>query len=265
MAQPIIVCLGRYGDICNALPLAYHLSEKGEKPKFVVSDEFWTVLDGVSYVQPVVWKFNYKELPRTITELRRHDREDAIICQTYMHPDTSRTTDSYQREAWRHAGYLGEFGNHPLVFDRRDIIRENGLDLQACLRTEGYHAKKRTILVSGQSVSSPFKPDIVSEIKKEFKDFNVVDLAKVQGSRIYDLLGMMEKADLIVSVDTVHIHLANAVETPLIAIINNGWFGSVPKADATTIRYNDFNQDRLNAVIHANLSHSERPREDGAP
>lgn len=243
---PIVVCLGRYGDVVNALPLAYSLSQKGIKPKFCISADFWTILESVSYVQPIVWACDYKELPKAIERVK--DRE-AYIMQAYMNPDRNRKTESYQTEAWRLAGKLDEFGKHPLVFDLRNDIEENALDLKACLQTTGYHAKAKTILVAGKSVSSPFKHDLVQDMKDAFPDCNVIDLCKVSGRKIQYLLGMMEKANCIVAVDTVHLHLANAMKTPLVALLNEGWFGSIPRQDAISFRYSQYDPKIVAAQV----------------
>jgi len=222
---PIVVTLGRYGDIINALPIAWDLAQHGTTPKFVVSSEFWRILEGVSYVNPVVWDMDYKNIPFAI---QRTKGLKAHIAQVYTHPDQTRKTSSYQMESWERAGYLDKFGKLPLVFDRRDKKRENEVELKAALLTDPFTVNKSTILVSGKGVSSPFKGDLVGEIRKAFPGYNVVDLSSIRVERVYDLLGLMDNSALLVTIDTMHLHLAAASKIPVVAILNDGWYGSIP-------------------------------------
>ncbi len=55
MDAPIaLVEPGRYGDVMNILPLARHLFDRGERVDFLVHPKFAGLLDGVSYVRPVL-------------------------------------------------------------------------------------------------------------------------------------------------------------------------------------------------------------------
>lgn len=230
MRQSIVVCLGRFGDIINALPIAYDLSLKGPKPKFIVSKEFWTILEGVSYVNPVVWDIPYSSLKIAINRLRDQGH-DVYIAQSYKNPDSRRLTDSYQKESWRTAGYLDKFGKIPLVFDKRSMERE------AALIAKYNPQDKPLILFSGSGVSSPFSsgPELLVRIKTVFADCEIVDLSTVTCDRIYDLVGLIESANCLVTIDTAHLHLAAATTTPVVALVNNGWYGSVPCCNAKRI------------------------------
>lgn len=246
MAQPVIICLGRYGDIMNALPIAHELSKSGEKPKFCCSQQFWEVLDGCSYVQPVVWGIEYMQLPTAIKYTAGHN---PIVCQSYRHPDSTHQTDSYQKESYRHAGWLDRFYKIPLVFDKRSPEREAALASKV---------PDKAILFAGTSISSPFPPApaVLAALRREFGEDRVIDLSTIKASRVYDLLGVYEKSALIVTTDTMHIHLSRACQTPVVAMINNGWFGSVPHANAVGIRYADVTPDKVIALCHENLSRS---------
>lgn len=239
MSQRVVCCLGRYGDIINALPIAFEIFRTtGEKPRFVVSKQFWTILEGCSYVQPVVWDIDYKELPRAIARLPK----DAIICQSYMHPDNRRLTESYQKEAWRLAGWLDKFGTIPLVFDQRnkdDEIKFSG---------------KGPVLVALESVSSPISTAKSDAIwLKLWERDDVTFRGPMKCRRPFELLGQIETASCLIVADTMHLHLARATNTPIVAIINEGWFGSVPQGNVkAVIRYSEATPERIaNAVEQA--------------
>lgn len=231
--NPAIICLGRYGDILNALPIAEQKSKLwGEKPKFVTSTQFWEILECASYVHPIVWELDYKELPRAIKTARRVTAKDPIVCQAYMHPDQRHLTDSYQTESWRVAGELGSFKGRKLNLD---IKRWNGPKLD-----------KDTVLVCDGGVSSPFSLDGVARRLKD-KGVKVVTTKEIgMLPKVYDIMSAIESCGCVIASDTMHLHLTGASKTPLIAVINNGWFGSVPPSNAIlTQRYESVDESEI--------------------
>jgi hypothetical protein len=229
MDQQSVVCLGRFGDICNALPIAWDISRsrsggEGEKPKFFVSSEFASILEGISYVQPMVWNVDYKEVKKAIARI-----PNAIVCQAYKNPDQRRLTDSYQKESWRVAGWLDKFGTIPLVFDRRNKEREDAL-------AEKYRVDECSILVAGSGVSSPFKMDLWKEMQGVE---GIVNLSAVRAEKIFDIIGLIERARLLLTIDSSPLHFSRVTKTKVVALVNDGYFGSVPPAHGVAIRYAD--------------------------
>jgi hypothetical protein len=236
-----VVCLGRFGDICNALPIAYELSKSGDRPKFFVAHEFASILDGVSYVNPMVWKVDYKDIPYAIKKL---DGLNPIICQAYKHPDQRRLTDSFQKESWRIAGWLDRFGTIPLVFDNRSPEREEAL-------AKKYGVCAESILIAGSGVSSPFKFDIWKEMQG---CSNIVNLSAVRAEKVFDIIGLIERARLLITIDTAPLHFAKATKTKVVALINDGWFGSVPPDGSIAIRYSEATPQNIAEAIQCALS-----------
>jgi hypothetical protein len=224
-----VVALGRFGDVANALPIAYELS-KTERPKFFVAHEFASILEGVSYVQPMVWKVDYKEVKKAIDRI-----PNAIVCQAYKHPDQRRLTDSYQKESWRVAGWLDRFGTIPLVFDQRNKDREEAL-------AKAHGVTDETILVAGKGVSSPFGLDLWAAMQG-FP--NIVNLSEVRAERIFDIVGLIERARLLLTIDSAPLHFARATKTKVVALINEGWYGSVPPENGIAIRYSEATPERI--------------------
>lgn len=224
--------LGRFGDVVNGLPLAKLLSESGPV-EFIISREFASILDGVTYVKPVVLDVDYKELPAV---LRQYPQ--AICCQSYKHPDKTRKTGSYQTEAWRIAGWLDRFGPPP-VFDNRSPDREAAL-------AEKYGVTRDTILVAGHGCSSPFKFDLWRAMQGVP---NIVNLSEVKAERIFDIIGLIERAKLLLTIDSSPLHLARATPTPVVALINDGWYGSFAHECCIPIRYADATPENIAEAI----------------
>ena len=61
----------------------------------------------------------------------------------------------------------------------------------------------------------------------------IVDLCDVRASRIYDLLGLFERASLLITGDTYALHLATAVpRLPVIALVNdNPFLATTPRCN----------------------------------
>lgn len=233
----VFVMLGRYGDVCNILPLLKAESDAGRRPTLVVSKDFQDILDGVSYCDRIVWDGAYDQLPEALRWLRRDKGiVSPVVCQVHRNPlDKARLTDSYQKEVWRLAGRLDQFETRgELDFDRRDIEREEEF-LKTWRRCE-----KPLILVGLDSVSSPFANAraTMSEIIHAFQaTHEIVDLSDVHAHRIYDLLALFYEAQMLVSTDTVFLHLARASSITTIAILNDGWRGSVVEHAFRSVRY----------------------------
>jgi hypothetical protein len=112
---------------------------------------------------------------------------------------------------------LDEFGMWPTVFDRRSEQRE------AALLATFSHYQRPLILVGLESVSSPLKnhAEIYSRICEDFGETHkVINLSKLRCERIYDLLGLFDRAACLVTADTAHLHLARASKVPVVALIS---------------------------------------------
>lgn len=238
MPRRVIMCLGRNGDLINILPMLMNMNQRGVRPMVCVSEEFQGVLDGVSYCDRIAYPGPYNDPAKGHHWLQQRFPGEAItIAQHYRHPfDKQRLTASYQTEAWRVAGEINEFGKHPLVFDRADKAESNAF--AAANTMEG----KDVILIAADGVSSPFnrREDLMRMLHQSFPDAWVQDISQMRAAKIFDMISVYEKSACLVSVDTVHLHLARAAKVPVVSIINDGFFGSVPPPSSVcTIRYSD--------------------------
>lgn len=235
-----IVLLGRYGDIINALPMARLIAERYGPPAFMVSREFADVLEGVSYVTPHPVDLKYGELGRAM-QLANSLFPVVLRAQVWgISHNQERQTDSYNRESWRQCGMLREFDDPRLFpdFDRRDLAREKAIlaklwDGRPLLLTK---------LVGG--LSSPFAQaqEVATLLQSEFgESCKIIELTSLKASRVYDLLGLMDHAAALVSIDTSALHLATASGVPTVALVNSEpWLGTMPRCNcARRIPYKD--------------------------
>lgn len=222
----VFVQLGRAGDIINMLPIVQNWAKKNGKPYLMVAREFAPILDGVSYVKPHVTDLNFAKLNDALA-LAGKTFSKVIRTQIYGEGHRQPTvTPSWPQESWKEAGALDHFHDKSwrLTFDRRNPKRE-----QALVARKFTTAKPKIVTNLTSAVSAPFPngPTVLNAVQAEFgKDYEIVDIGKFRADRIYDLLGLYERAVLIVSIDTATMHLAAAVDTPLVALVNpHGWLG----------------------------------------
>lgn len=226
-----VVLLGRYGDIINILPVCKHLHDEGKDPHLIVAREFASVLDGVSYVKPVVLDVPFDQLTYAMDYAKQRFKH-VIRAQIYGIGHKQATLcPSYNMESWREAGFLGKFHdpNWKPVFDLFDATGEK--ILSKLFKTN--KPKIVTNLTAARTAPFPRGPQVLQELVRTFgKTHEVVDVGRLRLSKIYELLPILKAAELIVSIDTATLHLAAATNVPVVALVNDTiWVGS-------TVRYN---------------------------
>jgi hypothetical protein len=240
-----ILSLGRYGDLINLLPMAYAENKRGNRTTFVVSQEFRPLFDGVSYCDVRTYSNGPIDLAGAIRACQ--GLPDLRVCQPFQNPDQRHLTNSFAKEAYRLGGFLSEFGKHPTVFDRRDYVREHNLLMQAF----NGMLPRPFIALALDGISSPFAnhEHLRNKITQRFPEHQVIDLSQVKADRIYDLLGTMDCASCLVTIDTVHLWLANAAKCPTVALVNDdgdGWRASpAPSTAIASYGYSQAQSDQI--------------------
>lgn len=206
---PPIVSLRRYGDIINLLPLLRFIHRKtNTRVKLIVHRTFANVIEGVSYVEPIIWD---GDMDAPLAAAKAHGAVNAQVHGLGLKPDP---TQNYAKRAWRLLGY--EWSRHSeLVFDRRDALREKKLVPESDLPI---------VLVKLHGFSSVFKEseNLWALLRAEFDGLcQLVDLDKINADRIYDLLGLLDSAACLVTVDTVTLWLARGSKCPVVALVND--------------------------------------------
>jgi hypothetical protein len=243
MEKVAIICLGAFGDCCNALPLALHEFQQDNNVTFYISREFESLLDGVTYCEKAVVDTHYSNCLPVAEEAERTGKYDRVmIVQCYGTP-IERHTDSFCKEAWRAVGKLHLWGKLPLAFDNRDKRREH----ETFVDTLDINPDAPILLVStsGKSSPFPFSKQLLELIEPLKEKFRILDISNIRCARFYDLLGLMEMATCAIFTDSGPLHLANAVpKLPVVALITDSpdmWHGSPRQENhIARIRYRDF-------------------------
>jgi len=249
----LFIQLGRFGDILNILPFLHaEFKASGERPRLMVASEFASLLDGVSYVEPVIFDGPPHDILKAFEQVKAtcdkpivtqvNGPRDAVMPITYgAMPGTA---TSFQKESWRLAGKLNLWDDMlPLVIDRRDKEREQNMVRSLGLIKKGH--KPKLILVSLSGISSPFphKEKLMAELKQFGPAYRVLELP--QTHHIYDLLGLYERAHCLIADDSAPLHLAWACrKLPVFALANDNpslWHGCSWRPNHVWYcRYSDF-------------------------
>ena len=62
--------LGRLGDILNILPMLWKDAQGGVKPKLMVAAEYASVLEAVSYVEPIIYNGPHYEIAKAVEQAK---------------------------------------------------------------------------------------------------------------------------------------------------------------------------------------------------
>lgn len=251
---PCFVQLGRFGDLILLFPAFKAIRDRiGKKPVVMVSKDYQTVMEGISYVD--TWVVNYgwwegipaaRELaqaryPRVIVpqfwnDLSNHQDfankafKGAIVLQCHgkQWGVDMKKWPSYMASMWDRAGFTQEeMKTLPVVFDRRDVSREEELAKRVI------KGPRPILLYNFTGISSPFTfaPEVLAVLRSFNKHFQLINLGEIRARRIYDLLGLYDRAVGMITTDTATLHLAGTGSIPYVAYTVDGWCTSTPKGD----------------------------------
>jgi hypothetical protein len=225
---------GKHGDCVNALPLIhYEFVKTGRKPDVITSERYSSVFHGCSYINRIIlYGGNWGDLHGAIA-FAKAAFSDVVVLQ--CHGDRfpfAQTERSFQIEVFKRARLLEHWDVAAPVIDVRSKRREAALLSATVPKQSGRgHPFAPFILLGDQGQSAPFEgiTELGNMLETNFgQTHKIIKLSTVKAEMIYDLLGLYERAACLVTIDTVHLHLAKASKVPIIALGRDGWVGAAP-------------------------------------
>lgn len=231
---------GKNGDIIGVLPILYdEWKRTGIKPTLMVSKEYSGVLHGVDYVTPHIFDGDWQDLNKSI-KLAKRQFDSVIPLQTYgRNFPIQKRHSSFQLDAWDRAGCLDKWDTLPLAVESK---------------TAQMFWKEFTILFADHSQSSPFleKEELYRLLRESFESANIIRLSEIKTKNFCDFISFYNGADILVSVETAHLHLSAASKIPTFALVTDKpshWHGSTfSKRFKFHCRYSKF-QERKHELI----------------
>lgn len=244
--------LSKIGDIISILPILYHeWQATGEKPVLMVCRDFASILDGVSYVQPIIFNGAYDDLKKAIAQAKETFSQ-VVVLQTHGNIPIEQSTPSFQLDQWKRAGCVEHFNEWPTVFDKRNWTVEAAA-LAGLTDMTKYRKGDPIILFADHSQSSPFlhKEELYEMLRNAFPDCFILRLSSFRIALITHLLAFYDISVALVTIETAHLHLSKASQVPTFVLAANGWRGSAPHPKFKFfMRYNDWDQRKV-ALIDA--------------
>lgn len=231
--------LGRNGDILSILPcLQQEFKETGVKPILVVSKDYAELTKSIPWLVTEVFDGGFDFLGNALRWAKSRGKVD-FIPQVHGvgYPHPARKHPSFQLCQWDRMGRLHQWNELTLELPRTDF------------KLGGWNsdiADLPSILFADHSQSSPFPhvTDLFESLKKEFPRHHVQRLSTLRFPHLLDCLALYDASDLIVTIDTAHLHMSRATKTPVIALVTDvpgTWWGSAyhPRF-AMHCRYRDY-------------------------
>lgn len=234
-----VLSLGRNGDVINSLPCVHQIQKTEGSCAVMISAEFASVLDGCSYATPIIFDGHFMDTNGAIIQAQKQFERVLVgrVCER-----GENKCESFNEESFRQLGFLEQFRTLPLIFDQRDAAREDALLKQ---HTNGQPFALYN--VSGKSSPVPNGEQWIQRNKDRIAPgVRWVNLGEIKAHRIYDLIGLMDKAVVLVTGDTSTAHLAAASKVPTINLIADKptlWHGSKPRNNSLAAwRYSEMPQ-----------------------
>jgi hypothetical protein len=220
-----IIQLARLGDIVNALPIAFDLYRQGHRVSWYVCREFAPLLEGVSYVTPVIWDGPEDKPAEAIDDAKARGFDHILAIQCNGNPEPSpRKLRSFSTETWARGGYLDKYHILPCVFDRA----------QAPIGTWRPAGERPILAYCFDAKTWPYaqdlKRDMIQWLQENFGgDFALYPIGPSIG-RPDALAIVLRQAKVLISLDSFPLHMGYAAGTPTIAITTaRGWNASEPR------------------------------------
>lgn len=240
MTPRCYIQLGRYGDLLIVLRALKIVSDqRGEKINLIVSQRFANILDGVSYINPIVVNSDwYAGIPnaKAVAKTMFGDDYSIIQCHGFYHAVDKSLHPNFVESMWSRTGApMDQVDVAPLVIDQRNQERERDLINKLGLN------HKPILLYNFTGLSSPFKDTkLVMILLNQLKHkFSLIDIGKIKAERFYDLLGLYDIAAGLVTIDTGTLHLAYGSKIQMLAYCRGGWSSAIPKRGSMKIEYAD--------------------------
>lgn len=246
-----IINLGRIGDNINLLPVLYSEHLAGRKPTIVTSQKYSDIFDGVTYCDVKRYSGDPVELSHAIGLCG--GLPDLRLAQVFMNQDQLHLESSFAKESYRLGRFKELWRKFPYEFDNRSPERERQL-LDQIFPNIG--DIQPFIAVALDGVSSPFanSEHILNGLRQRFSEYKIVDLSTIKAEKFYDILGILDAASCLVTIDTAHLWLSNVSKCPVVTLVNDGWRGSPPPVTSiASFRYSDYHIDQICDAVESCL------------
>ena len=225
----------------------------------MVAEEYAQCFTDLDYATLHVYKGHWQDLGGALREAKLNYGR-VITTQTYCKDfEIEKRQASFQLDQWERAGMLAKWDTLPLVLKR---------PANAKAIVKKYFKKKKVILYGDHSQSSPFphREHLAALLVEHFgKEHQILRLSEVSLENPIHLLALYDAADVLVTIETLHIHLAKASDVPMVVLATDQpskWHGSAGSRRFNFYcRYANYpdNANELLEAVRASLANGRNP------
>lgn len=211
--------LSSFGDLCSLMPIWKARADAGAKVWVMTRPEYVEIFEAISYATPIPVDIPVAMPWKARAKADGMGFDEVIVSQVVNNKTTSaRVWKNYQTQEWCLCGMIEKYHDLPLIFDRRDAAGEAAALAKHLPSDDG----RPLLCFNLIGKSSPY--DFVDQqrgwIKHTFSEsFRLLDLGALRLDKVHHLIAFVEAADVLITVDTLTLHLAYATMTPTIAFL----------------------------------------------
>jgi predicted GH43/DUF377 family glycosyl hydrolase len=227
-----VIC-GKLGDVLSGVMIA---QAQSSQVNIVTSEQYAPVIEGLPGVAVHIYEGKWHDLKGAIKFAKSRFKK-VLIPQTFGEDfPIKHTRPSFQLDQAARCDFEG-FDQVRLKLPRP----ENAHEIVA-----KHLSGDKNILIADHSQSSPFEPigELINLVQERFPSHQITRLSQVKLGHFRDFLPLYDAADVLITIDTSHLHLSSATNTPVFALAcdkPNRWRGSAWHSRfAFYCRYGDY-------------------------
>ena len=213
--------MGRNGDLINCLPLIRRMVGPERRAVIYYPQQFHKLMDGTTYLICNPWgvpggSVRRRQQMESVVQVATGDYR--TVYDLHAYPDEP-LSPHYNLDCWYRMGMQKYFGKNKPVFDHRHSIRE--MELVKSVNLDG---RPLLALALHGGISSPYADadKLRAALTSVWRnDFQILDLSRITATNFFDMLALLERAAVLITIDSAFLHLVAATETPVIALLSD--------------------------------------------
>lgn len=227
-----LICLGRAGDLLNALGVASVYRRRGYSVTILTSPPYASIVQASDFALRVVPVECVSRGLGQALYIAEQEFDTIRVCQAHGReggkpaPRRNPLEKHWDQEAFVRAG-LTAFHHHA---EPPPSLHPSVSEATRIFKHFKVTPSTPYIVTCFEGKSSPVPQDTRLRLMSMFMDVRgVVNLDGFRCESVVDLLPLLEHAVGLITVDTSILHLSRWSETPTLALVNEGWLGTATR------------------------------------
>jgi ADP-heptose:LPS heptosyltransferase len=227
-----LICLGRAGDLLNALGVASVYRRRGYSVTILTTPEFASIVEASDFALQTIPVDRLSHGLGQAIHMAEEKFDVIRIAQAHgkkhggREPRRNPLEKHWDQEAFVRAG-LTAFHHHA---EPPSPLFPNVEESDQIFKHFKVTPSTPYIVTCFEGKSSPLPADSRLRLTSMFMDVRgVVNLDGFRCRSVVDLLPLLEHAVGLITVDTSILHLSRWTETPTLALVNEGWLGTATR------------------------------------